>query len=367
MSAHEYNRCLFPRRSGRGSVILFVLGVILLTAFLLTRLIDRAQGELLAETKAANRATLRDQAYSALEVTLAVLADISASDGGLHAPQQGWDKPLEYASYQPAAGFNVVVSYEDETGKLPLTTVNEAVLQHYLETIGASVSDAERLTDALLGWTRKDYLTGSSDADPRNYENSPLPYAPPQRALHTFEELRAVSVARELFFDTDGRWTELGNKFRTDTSLYDFNSVNVNSAHSAVLTGLGLDPTQASAVVRDIAATPDPTQAPKFYRSVGEAASVYGSGVAQAGFGADVQCLRVIVTVSQGARVFSLGAVIQPGSGSNSQANAANPADTQNADPNAPPVTPVDPRAVTRKSIDYPFRILELRESDGPV
>jgi hypothetical protein len=280
------HRSHFPHHPRRGSVILFVLGVILLTAFLLTRLIDRAGTELLAESKAANRATLRDQAYAGLEVTFAVLADVSAADGGLYAPQQGWAKPLEYASYEPPPGFDVTVAFQDETGKLPLSTVNEAVLQHYLETIGATVSDAEKITDALLVWTKKDYLPGSSDADPRNYENSPLPYQPPMRALRTFEELRAVNIVRELFFDADGKWTELGNRFRSDASLYDFSNVNVNSANSSVLTGLGLDPTQAGVVARDTAGGAGPAGSQKFYRSVADAAAANGAALGLAGLGA---------------------------------------------------------------------------------
>lgn len=352
------------RRLRRGSVILFVLGVILLTAFLLTRLMDRAETELLAESKAANRATLRDQAYAGLEVTLAVLADVSAVDGGLHAPQQGWDKPLQYANYQPPPGFDVSVSFLDETGKLSLPRVNQTVLEHYLETIGAPVTDAERLTDTLLVWTKKGYLPGSSDADPRNYENSPLPYGPPERPMRTFEELRAVSVANKLFFDDDGHWNELGNRFRSGTSLYDFSDVNVNSANSSVLVGMGVDQTQADALAKETSGGANPAHPPTYFRSVAEAAGVLGTGAGQTGLGAEVQCLRVLVTVRQGARVFLLEAVVQPGGSSNQAPSTAAPEKT---DPNVPPPAPVDPRALTRKSIDYPFRILELKETDGPA
>lgn len=350
----------------RGSVILFVLGVVLLTSFLLTRLIDRAGTELLAESKASNRTTLRDQAYGGLEVTLAVLADVSAADGGLHAPQQGWDHPLEYANYEPPPGFDVSVAFQDETGKLSLPTVNEAVLQHYLESIGASVSEAERLTDALLVWTKKDYLPGSSDADPRNYENSPVPYEPPRRALRSFEELRAVAVARDLFFDKDGNWNELGRRFRSDASLYDFSAINVNSANSSVLVGLGVDQAQADTFSRETTAAAKEAGGNRYYRSVAEAAGALGTASAQTGLGADVQCLRIQVTVKQGGRIFTVDAVVQPGNGGGAAQATADP-NASPADPNAPPPTPVDPRALTRKSIDYPFRILELREIDGPA
>ena len=355
----------FPRQPRRGSVVLFVLGVILLTSFLLTRLIDRAAGELLAETKAATRTALRDEAYSALEVTLAVLADVSANDNGLHSPQQGWSDPLEYAGYEPPAGYQIVVSFEDETGKLPLASTSDSVLQHYLETIGATTIQAERLADALLGWTKSDYIPSFSEADPRTYENSALPYAPPHRALRTFEELRAVAVARELFFDADGRWTELGDKFRADASLFSFSKVNINTARPSVLVAMGVNTAQAVALTDELTATADPARAPKFYRSIDQAATEHGAELSQFGFGADIQCLRVRVIVHRGATVFSLEAVVQPGSSSRAAATA--PLATVTPDPNAPVATPVDPRALTRKSIDYPFSILELRETDGPA
>ena len=91
-----------------------------------------------------------------------------------------------------------------------------------------------------------------------------------------------------------------------------------------------------------------------------EAAAEHGTVLTTAGLGASVQCLRIRVTVRQGTRVFQLEAVVSPGS--NDIRTPAPPA----TEPNARPVTPVDPRAITSKSIDYPFRILELRESDGP-
>ncbi len=370
MPARSQHPSRLPRPP-RGSVILFVLGVILLTAFLLTRLIDRAGVELLAESKAASRTTLRDEAYSALQVTLAVLADVAANDGGLHSPQQGWDNPLAYAGYEPPAGLDITVSFEDETGKLPLGSINEAVLQNYLETVGASRAEAERLTDALLAWTKADYVPHTSEADPRVYENATLPYDPPQRALHSFQELRAVAVARDLFFDADGRWTDLGEKFRVDASLLPFTQINVNSARPAVLVALGLDPARVTALAEELTPASAMPHDPKFYRTIAEAAATHGAELTQAGLSADVQWLRIRVTVRQGARVFNLEAVVQPG---NAPAQAAATATTAAPAPTPPApaattttttVTPVDPRPSTSKRIDYPFRILELQENDG--
>ena len=93
------------RDPARGSVVIFVLGIILLAAFLITRLMDRAAVELAAESKAAQRAGLRQEALSGLEASLAVLADESAARSGLHDPAEGWDHPLSLMKYQPGAGY----------------------------------------------------------------------------------------------------------------------------------------------------------------------------------------------------------------------------------------------------------------------
>ena len=63
------------RRFARGSVIVLVLLTVFLAAFLLTKFVQRAGTEMLADARAADQARLRREAYSALEVTLAVLAD----------------------------------------------------------------------------------------------------------------------------------------------------------------------------------------------------------------------------------------------------------------------------------------------------
>lgn len=333
----------------RGSVILFVLGVLLLTAFLLTQLIARAGGELLVESRAARSAGLRSEAYSVLEVVLAVLADVRAADGALHAPQQGWGDPLAYAGYTPGPGLSVDVRFEDETGKLPLAAADEATLVRYAEAVGVGRADAERLADALLAWTRAGHVPAFAETDPLRYELAELPYAAPARPLRSFEELRAVAVAQELFFEPDGRWNELGERFRRDATPFRFESVNLNSARPSVLAALGLAPEQAMAAAERLA--PDPAQPGRFHRTVAEAAAVAGTDLAGAPFGAEVRCLRLGIAVRHGGVPFLLEAVVQLSAG----AAGAWPPDEDEV--------PFEPRPATRKRVDYPFRILELRES----
>lgn len=357
-----------PHQRRRGSVIIFMLGVIFLAAFLLTRLIDRAGGELLAEAKATSRAPLRAEAYSVLETSLAVLSSLSSTDGGLHAPGQGWSNPLAYVAEVPSAGYTADVVIEDESRKLSLPKIDESVLQRYLETIGLPRADAERAVDALLAWTKSSYTAHTYDADPRQYESAPLPYAPPQRALRSWEELRAIRVTRELFFDEQGNWNELGQKLRADLSLHSFAATNVNAASPTALVALGLEASQSEVVERMRALQTTP-----FQRTVSEASTAWGTDLTALHASANVTCLRLLISVHQGGRNFHLDVVVSSGNAAASSQNASgtnNGSTTTSSSDSSSTTSKIETapatRAWSRKSIDYPFVILELREDTGP-
>ena len=69
-----------PRRS---SVIILVLVTLLFTAVALTAFVEKAGNDLMVEVRQADAHRLRQEAFSALEVTLAVLEDFREADNGL--------------------------------------------------------------------------------------------------------------------------------------------------------------------------------------------------------------------------------------------------------------------------------------------
>ena len=72
-------------------------------------------------------------------------------------------------------------------------------------------------------------------ADNQAYDQAVIPYRSPGRSLRSFEELRAIGVAREAFFDELGRPTALMEGFRRCVSLHDFPAVSVNFAEPEAL------------------------------------------------------------------------------------------------------------------------------------
>lgn len=352
-----------PRRRDprRGSVVIYVLGIILLAAFLISRLMDRALIELAAESKAVRRVDLRQESLSALEASLAVLADESAARSGLHDPAEGWDRPLALMNYQPADGYVADALVEDETGKLSLPTVDEEALSAYLTAVGVPITAQDKLVDALMVWTRPDYLS-LEDGDAASYTSATLPYEAPQRALRSFAELRAIPAARELFFDEHGEWNDLGRRFQAGASLFAFNASNVNSAPPEVLLARGVDEARVAAIART---RQDRTTRTGGYRSAAELAGALGRDAAPPGLGTEAQCLHVIVTVSSGARFCRLEAWVRPAGAGGATPGATATSRRQNAEAQSttPPVASV--RNNPRKRLDYPFQILELRENDG--
>lgn len=352
------------RRRDAGSVIILMLLTVFLAAFLLAKFVQRAGTEMLADARAADQARLRREAYSALEVTLAVLADFRTTQGALHSPEQGWDDPLGYANYEPAGGVKVTVEYEDESGKVSLPRADATALLNLLLQLGLTRSEAERAADALLGWTQAEHLATSLETDAQNYQRAALPHQPAKRPLRSFSELAAVQVAREFFFDQNGRPTDLLREFRASTSLYAFDRVNINSARPSVLFAAGLDAGQADAL-KAHARQQAKSGGAGFFSSVGEATAIVGGNAPLQQFGADVRALRIKVTVRDGAAVYRLEAVVAPPGGATFAPNPVPPPNPEGSE-TSPVTAPTTPAAAaadsSRKKLDYPFKVLEIVE-----
>ena len=338
---------------------MLVLVTVTLTSFLLFKFVQRAGTELLADARAGDQARLRQEAYSALEVTLSTLADINAIDTGLHSPSQGWDQPLEYAGYTPADGRKVEIGFEDESGKISLPRVNAATLELLLEQLGLAQAEAEKVTDALLVWTRADYVPASVDASGASYQRAKLPYNPAQRPLRSWTELAAVEYARDFFFDENGRLTPLAQEFAANVSLYSFDRINLNSAPPVVLAANGLAEAQTNAL-QEFLSQQAKSGGPEYFQTVGDANTALGTNASLTAFNVNVQALRINVTVREGAAIFRLSAVVAPPGGATvATAPAATPPAT-----NAPAAgNPAAAAPVVTKKLDYPFKVLEIQEN----
>ncbi len=368
-----------------GSVILLVLMTLLLTAFAMTKYLEKTTVDLLADARDVRAERLRVEAYSALETTLAVLQEFRTVDGGLYSPAEGWGAPLDFAGYAPPEGLVVEAAIEDESGKIPLPHADFQTLRDLFLLFDLKQSDAERLADALLVWMHQGYEpVDSFSARATDYERAALPHDPPARSLHSFSELASIQFVRDLFYDDQGRPNDLWRRFADSVSLYDFTQPNLNGARDTTLAALGsYDVTSIKMITDYLGGLGSYTRpGPAYFRTSQDVAGLVGQAAMSSRLGTQVRCLRITVTVREGSTSFRVSAVVAPPGGaglppadaptattsSTTTTTNQNSAGTNAAGSSTSATTSTSTTSTqTQPSLNYPFTLLEIRENDEIV
>ncbi len=374
MSVPVTAQATLPRPHRRGSVLLFVLVLVVVTAAAVLKFSERALGEMAGEGYYMQRERLRGEAYSALEATLAVLAQFREIDGGLYAPAQGWGEPLALAGYEPAPDRSVNVEFADENAKLPLTNAEwcEPALAALFTDLGFEPGEVNVLTDSLLDWIDADDNPRPYGAEKDDYLRSDPSHVAANRAPRSFAELAAVQVFADLMFTEAGRPNERCERFMRCVSLWSDGTINLNTMPDALIRASGLvDDRQLASLVRalDTVDGDRGTAGSRYYRSLNELGDQVGPIPGGGMFGVQTEALGIVVTVRERQAEFRLRAVIRTDStgtkrstGAGSRQSAQNAAVGGNAavGPSAGRVGGVN------ASIEYPFKFLELVEDPPP-
>lgn len=301
-----------PRRArSGGSVIVVVLVTLLLASLMLTKFMENSAVELTLATRQADRERLRTDAYAALETALAVMAEIKAVDEDLYSPEQGWKDPYDYAGESPREGVTAQFAFIDESGKISLPRLRFDEMVELAQALGLGENDARRFSDGLFAWTTADHAPQDIEAEASRYERDTISHRVPRRSLRSWEELRAVRVAREYVYDERGALTAFGQGLRDNLSLYEFEASNVNALAPAVGTWLGWDPTQTAALASYQAGKgARAAGAPPWFRGMGEVRAIIGANAEANGLDATVKLVRVEVTVREGQSSLRLAALV---------------------------------------------------------
>jgi hypothetical protein len=312
----------------RGSVLLVVLVMLLFTAGMLTVFIDKASTDLIVEARRIRADRLRSEAYSALEVTLAVLNEfVQADANALRSPLEGWSDPLAFAEWQPEEGRTVTVTFDDESGKIPLANVDATTLITLFKAWEMSDTDAQEMTDAILSWTKANYTATSTYQ--ATYDQGDLPYAAPKRSMLSFNELAAIDLAAKFFYDENGRPNAYWHRFVDTFSLYTFTQPNINAypIHPDVLTAYGkFEPEVQQKLAEYLSGTGDyEGDGPRYFKVRNDANPIMGTGGSLNNFNTIIRALRIHVTVHEGDAQYRLTAMISPPNGATTvQSTATN-------------------------------------------
>ncbi|MGA0133645.1 MAG: hypothetical protein ACO3ND_04745 [Opitutales bacterium] len=319
----------------RGSVLVVVLVLISLASMLLAQFMEDNSLELTMAARDNDRRRLRSAAQSELELALAVIAEIRAVDlNNIHNPAQGYEDPHAYADIPRPEGMDVVFEFEDESAKLPLALLDRNGLIQLLYALGQEQRDAERVADSIVAWTSRRYESTEEEARDAAYERRTLSHRPARRPIRSFEEFRAIGVARDFFFDEDGRPTPLFESFRKCVSVYTFRKANINAASDAVLLGVGMSEDQV-ALIREMQSEQGKRTfgQPRYFRSSTEVRTLLGANAPIALLDDECQLLWVHVTVKQGLARCRVSALIGVGDDVSFGAPAPNPDETPVDDP----------------------------------
>lgn len=172
-------------RAQRGIALVLVLWLTVLLTVIAGGFAYAMRNEAQAARNTMSQAQARALADGAVARTVfelmrpRTIPGVWAADGLVHV----WDE----------AGMRVAASAVDESGKIDLNAVPDALLKGLLQTAG-QVDDAgaARLVDAIGDWKDADDFRRPNGAEADDYQAAGLPYKPANAAFETVADLQRV-------------------------------------------------------------------------------------------------------------------------------------------------------------------------------
>ena len=234
---------MMANKKKRGSILVFVLALIVFISVLSIRLMKETTQELRHVSQFHRRDDLRTFAYSALDVAAGVINEYVMALNKLENGQ-AWQHPLKFAELENP---NLLLGFDgnennrnalkwkvqliDETGKIPFRKVKDKNLEALFaamvnEEEGGGLfdeDDGRPFLDCLRDWEDEDDEERDEGAEDDFYEDLEPKYFTPGRRVSSFDEFGmirgfgfSIDDDREpgLFFNEDGTDTLSFTKFK---------------------------------------------------------------------------------------------------------------------------------------------------------
>lgn len=362
--------CPRPSRK-RGAVLLAVLGMIFLMAVLAVHFLETATLQMRSRLIERASEDFRTIGFSALEVSLATIHEISEIDGGLKHPSQGWGNPLDYLDERPEVfgTFDISVTVTDETSRLSLETMDRETLRALLDYWEVSFSQIEIMLASFEDWTDPDDLVLLNGAEDDYYERLDPPMKPANAPLTSYAPLRHIRGFSDNLFDEDtGEPNATYYSFVNATSLHHSGTLNINTAQRDVLDALaeayGFDVDTFYSYISG----PDRVPGTSDDSYLAGPDDLLAAGIATEDpslFGFTAGLLRVEVKVSSGDKSYLLTALVSSTTQPNGEENLD---DGLNGDENQNDVKRDQRGGSTlndsgESAIQYPFKLVRVVEN----
>jgi len=347
----------------KGSILIFILALIVLLSVLCLRLMEEGIREARHLDQFHRKDDLRIHAYSALDIAVGVLAEFKMFEGKLYSPAQGWGEPLAYAGISPTEdGVTWSVRLIDESAKVPISKVKEkdlvalfALMQAEEDSL-VDEDDGQPFYDSMMDWVDADEEEREEGAEDDYYEDLDHPYFTPGKKINSFEEFRMIKgFAHDpedpdrsgIFFDAQGIETVNMKNFRESFSFFNQGPVNVNNASPFLMRFLCGDDDRLYEEFMD---GPSTGNGEGFYTNPNDPGMMPLRANSSLAMSTSVTMFRVEVTVTRGLANFQLHAVLSSG-------GALAP---QNGTVRRPP-------SRNGPNLGYPFKVLSIRENENMV
>ena len=363
----------------KGSILVFVLALIVFISVLSIRLMKETTQELRHVSQFHKRDDLRTYAYSALDSAVAVMNEYKMALQKL-GNGQAWQRPLEFANLKDpsflsgsdeenrVSGIKWNIDLIDESGKIPLNHVSDKNLQALFAQMvndneGGGLfdeDDGRPFLECLRDWEDEDDDDREDGAEDDFYEDLVPGYFTPGRKVSSFDEFEMIKgfgfsmdepEESGLFFLENGVETPHFRNFKDSFSFYNEGAINPHTCSDFILRVLaGSDDSLYEDLVEK-RSSDESRDRKEFFDQMSKLAGEMGLQLSQ-----DIIIVRAIVTVERGKSMFQLHAVLSnqlQGTGAVANRNAKK--------------TKAKKRSERNEKLKYPMRILALRENENLI
>lgn len=255
-------------RGKRGGILLYMLGIVTLLSIIVTEFLMEAATTIRYRSQIVGRQDLEIIAHSALEQSLAVIAEIKELDEGLYSPVQGWGNPIKYAEvFTLPSGYTVKVIINDETGKFSIyeeklddfeslltemkisyeiITNLKSEIKKYLDKFKEKESkSSNNEKNKPKDKTKEEEKEGENalsqdkdrnedknvkDKDKEKEKEKKKEEKKAARTLYSFDQLKEIPIFKKTFFDAKGNPNSNFQILKDNVSIFNTGKVNINTA-----------------------------------------------------------------------------------------------------------------------------------------
>jgi hypothetical protein len=364
----------------KGSILVFVLALIVFISVLSIRLMKETTQELRHVSQFHKRDDLRTYSYSAMDVAACVINEFIMALEKLENGQ-AWQDALEFAEMETpkilavsngnensANALKWNVEFIDETGKIPFQKVKDKNLEALFAALvneeeGGGIfdeDDGRPFLDCLRDWEDKDDEERDEGAEDDFYEDLEPKYFTPGRRVSSFDEFGMIrgfgfSINDEsepgLFFNEDGTDTISFTKFKESFSFITKMAINPYTCSELVLRTLAGSDEALFEELRELRSSDSQRDRDDFYNKVKGLASEMGLEITRS-----INVIRAIVTVERGKSMFQLHAVFSTKMSGGTSQNSQQRSSQKKAK-----------RSERNEKLAYPLRVLALRENENLI